>query len=840
MKKIFLTLLAALVTVAAAAQVTVTGLVADSTDGTPVPYATVRLYDGAPGATPATVAITGEDGRFAATLKAKQGVTLIVSFIGMQPATRTLAQTKGAVDAGTISLAPANEALAAATVTAARPVVRMETDKVTYDMQADPDTKSATLLDMLRKVPLVTVDGNDNIQVAGQSNFKIYVDGKPQPMFNSQNASLVMKSIPASYATEIEVITNPGARYDAEGTGGILNIKTTMAASGAAGAASGGAQSLDGYSLSLQTQLSTRGQGGGANYTLQRGRFSLSLGGSLNHQRMNGATIDYERTQHLAAGDATTLLTNRGDAINNFAQGNLSMSYKIDSLRLLTASGTLMSFHQHQDGHGQSSLTQNGTSLNAYSQTAAQRMNYTSWSANLDYQRGFASSPERFFTLSYQLSHTPFRQRNSTLYDDITGSFYTLTGSFYTLTDRRTDDHTWSTEHTAQADFTTPLAAAHKLSVGGKFIGRINKSQSTLAYFDGTAFALQPADGTDYHHYNDIGAAYAEYEGKAGPLSLKAGLRYEHTWQRVRYHDTPAKNFSLDYGNLVPSASLTYQLAPTQSVGLSYGMRITRPGITALNPYVNRADATAIEYGNTNLDAERTNNLGLVFNSFSSKFIVRAEATLALTTKSIEQYSFYDAEGVLNSTYGNVASRQNAGFNLFLNYRPTPLTSLMVNGGANYVRFHSGALQQRNHGWQGRLMVGVQQTLWWKLKLSANLFTMTRQKELQGYRTGFSGVMGSLTRSFFKGDLLTVGIMGFTPLTGTKIEFRSVTRSSDFTNRMKVRVPVGQIGVSLSLRLGAMGVRTQSVNRSIENNDVETASPQSQSTVGGMTGGMGM
>ena len=113
--------------------------------------------------------------------------------------------------------------LNAVTVVASKPLVKMETDKMTYNVQQDADAKASTVLDMLRKVPMVTVDGQDNITVNGSSSFKVYVDGKPNPMF-SANPSQIFKAMPATMVKNIEVITNPGAKYDAEGTGGVLNI----------------------------------------------------------------------------------------------------------------------------------------------------------------------------------------------------------------------------------------------------------------------------------------------------------------------------------------------------------------------------------------------------------------------------------------------------------------------------------------------------------------------------------------------------------------------------------------------------------------------------------------
>ena len=110
-------------------------------------------------------------------------------------------------------------------VVAQKPIVRMTTDKMTYNVQQDADAKTMTLLDMLRKVPMVTVDGQDNVTVKGSASFKVYVDGKPNQMM-SANPSMIFKAYPASAIQKIEVITNPGAKYDAEGVAGVLNIIT--------------------------------------------------------------------------------------------------------------------------------------------------------------------------------------------------------------------------------------------------------------------------------------------------------------------------------------------------------------------------------------------------------------------------------------------------------------------------------------------------------------------------------------------------------------------------------------------------------------------------------------
>lgn len=798
------------------AQQSVEGVAADSASHSPLPYATVRLFAVGNAEKPVSTFLTDANGRFSQQLKTTGQFRAVVSSVGMQNAEIDFALTPGqTLKLDTVFLSP--YMLGTATVTAQRPVVKMETDKVTYDLTSDADSKSSTLLDMLRKVPLVTVDGQDNITVNGSSNFKVYVDGKPNPML-SANASLVMKSIPASYAKNIEVITNPGAKYDAEGVGGILNITTNVGA--------GASQTdLNGYSASLSGTVTTRGEQANGFFSWQKGKFSMSLNAAYNAQRMNGTTIDLESEQYLPTGNVmATNMSIKQDQKQRFFNGGLNLSYQIDSLRLITAAGSLMQFNQRNTQTADMLMALAGVPVTQYEQQSSQKQRYTSVTANLDYQRSFAGNRDRFLTLSYQFASNPgFNRRYS---------WYTGTSSTLSLNDDYSDNDMSSTEHSAQIDYTTPLAKQHKLSVGAKFIGRINGSDSEYYLYDGSDYVGVPSRSVDYHHYNDIGSAYAEYEGTVGKFKLKGGLRYEHTWQRVRFDNDAARNFNLNYGNLVPSATLTYQIADARSLGVSYNMRIMRPGIYQLNPYKDYSNPTSVTFGNTDLDAEKTHNLSLVYSSFSPKLIVNANLHYNFCDNGIEQYMYYDDNGVRNETYGNLNRSRDLGLNLFLNYRPLPITSLIVNAGCSYVDLRSPALDRHNSGWQGNLMVGLQQTLWWKLKLSANFITMTRRHTLQGWHSGFGGFMGSLTKSFMN-DFLTVGIAGFMPLRGEKLQFKIRNSGEDFSNCMCIRVPVAQIGITCSIKLGNVGQKTKAVNRSIENNDLM----ERQS--GDQTGGMG-
>ena len=504
------------------------------------------------------------------------------------------------------------------TVTAAKPMVKMEADKMSYDVSADTDARSATVLDMLRKVPMVTVDGQDNITVNGSSSFKIYVDGKPNPML-SQNASQVLKMMPASAIQKIEVITNPGARYDAEGAVGVLNLVTAKQGGGA------GAQAMNGLTGTLRGTLSTKGYGGGAFFSGQQDKLSLS-------ESADGSLMRYEQksTQRVP-----------------FTMGSLNLGYDLDSLNTLSASVSLTAFRAKVSDRPlvtmefpNPSASPQPLNPSTYSYDMSTRLRNTSVTASADWQHFFSADRRHYLIFSYLMSYSPQKQTTEQLYDD------------YQSYDFFSENKPKSLEQTLQVDYTRPLSDSHTLSLGGKYIMRDNRSWAEDRFVQ-HADQQSQSSFVEYQHDNDIAAAYAEYEARMGIVGAKAGLRYEHTFQKVRYLQGAGSDFSNDYGNLVPSFSLSLSPKPTKNIGLTYNMRLSRPGITYLNPYVDRTLPSIISYGNSHLDVEKTHNIGASYSSFSQKFMLNIALHQIFSNNQISQYSFF-ADDVLQQTYGNV------------------------------------------------------------------------------------------------------------------------------------------------------------------------------------------
>ena len=805
MKRFYILLVALFAGLAANAQEirTVKGIVLDSLTRQPEPAAILQFFKVDDESKAVAFTTTAEDGTFVHTFDIKGNYYLLFDNMGRKQARRYFKiNGEEIIDLGEILVEDAAEVLKAGTVTAMRPLVKMEVDKITYNVEDDVDSKTSTVLDMLRKVPMVSVDGQDNISVNGSSSFVVYVDGKPNQMM-SQNASQIFKMMPASSVKNVEVVTNPGVRYDAEGVGGVLNITTNKAVTG-------GQSAADGMYGTLRAQASTRGYGGGLFGSMQQGKFALTANFNGMQQGSKGTVMDMTRVQD--NGFSTSTHTESTMSMP-MLMGNISASYEIDPQNLVSATVGLMHFGTNNTaGTTNTMLFAPGTDAFTYTGTTESLMTRNSISVGADYQHSWADFPGRTFTLSYQYNGAP--SVNNTL-----NTFNAESIPGFDLTDRKSDGRTGSTDHTVQADFTTPMGMYYSLSTGAKYIDRHNSSSQQDYLWDGSKFVVNPLSSLDYDFYNRIGAAYAELTGNFGTVGVKGGVRYEHTWQT--YNSTAQTNaFSTDYGSLVPTASIQWSPTMTQNIGISYNMRISRPGISYLNPYVDTTDPTALTYGNTDLEVERGHNISLVYSAYTPKVMVNATLRYSYTGNGISPYSFFDENNLLNTTYGNIVTSQSTGLNAYVMLNPTNKTRIMINGGVTYSDIASAQLQQSNSGWAYNLMVGGQQTLPWDIRLSANAIMMGSQVTLQGRTTGMSMAMVGLTKSFLN-DRLSFSVNGMLPLAkGFEMSMSSHTVGNGFVSDMSTTIPMRQITFQVSWTFGKQGnYGAKRASRTIQNED---------------------
>ena len=771
-----------------AQQTSVTGLLLDSISQQPEMYATIRIYKIDKQDQPISMGITDMEGHISQEVTGEGEFNMLISSVGKTDINKhfTLNGEKK-LDLGTILITDDVQMLGAVEIVAHKPLVKMEADKMSYDVQEDVDSKSNTVLELLRKVPMVTVDGQNNITVNGSSSFKVYVNGKPNTMMSS-NPKQVFRSMPASNIKSIEVVTNPGARYDAEGVGGVLNIimKQTKFNENE------GHQ----YTGNLRVSYGSTEKGISAFVSGQKGRFNYSL--NLMSEQMNSKNTETETTQEQLdkAGKTTIYSYDKSDMKFPFKMGELSLGYELDSMSSINASLSYTAFKMKQNSNPLTRITggYSGSGFEYLNRSFLQERE-SSLDINLNYQRFLNSSRTSNILLTYMLATAPTKTKQQSLFEK-NGS------TLIDLTDRYSDAKENNTEHTLQADYTTPLSEHQLLTTGVKYVN--SKNTSDAAYFtkQGETFVKDNQNSLNYHYLNNILAGYAEYDGTFGKLNIKGGLRYEHTWQDVKYLAGMGQNFTKSYGHLVPTASAVLNIYEGQNIGLNYNMRINRPVISQLDPYVNRTDPTSISYGNTNLDVEKTHNMNMVYNLFNTKFSLNITLRHSICNNAIEQHSFYQ-DNLLNTTFGNIVKRRQSGLNLYLNWSMTKSTRVIVNGEVTYTDLRSKALDTKNHGWSGSLMLGVQQNLPWNMKLSTNLITSTKQYNLQGWESGFNMLDASLDKAFFK-DKLHVTLSAETGIGhGGAMNMTLFSKGKDFETTQRMRIPLQQISIAVSFNFGS-------------------------------------
>ena len=787
------------------AQTTVKGVLTDENLGEAEPFATVRVFKHGKTDKPVAMFLTKEDGSFSQQVKGKGRYDIVFSSVGKEDLKQTITlNNQGTLDLGTLLIKENATMLKGVEIVAQKPLVKMDVDKMSYNVAEDEDAKSNTVLDMLRKVPMVTVDGQDNITVNGSSSFKVYVDGMPNVMFNS-NPSMVFKSMPATAVKSIEVVTNPGAKYDAEGAGGVLNIIMNKQNPQAA-------QSMNGYNGTVRASGGNKSISGGAFISGQQGKLSYSANVMTTYSKPGTTDTEMEITQNNPNG-TSQLMTSSNKVTIPFTMGNLTLGYQIDSVSALNVTASINSLNIKSDGH--STTTMGGGSYGkgfSYGSSTDMRNSRTSFSGSIDYQRFFNKEHTQSLALTYQLNYSP-----STVKSD---NIFNTTSSIIDLTNRYSENKEKTTDHTFQIDYTMPIATGQTLSFGTKL--QLRDATSDAKYYKKGVY--DPTSSMDYEYKNSILAGYGEYAGNFGKIGAKAGLRYEQTWQNVEYHLGNGDDFKKNYGSLVPSASLQYTIGQGSNLGLTYNMRISRPGITYLNPYVDKTNPTTRTYGNTDLDVEKNHNLALVYNMFTPKLMLNLNLHHNFTDNAIEQYSFYDAQNLLNTTYGNIVRRHQTGLNGYVNWLAAKNTRLFLNGALNYTDLRSNTLSQSNSGWSANAMIGLQQTLPADFKLSVYAMTSTKNYTLQGWSGGFNLITANISKSLFK-DKLNLSLMGMMGLNkGGNINIESHSQGKDFTSHTLTKVPLYGFTFTVSYTFGNSKRQAQQHTSRIQNDYIEQQS----------------
>ena len=800
------------------------GILLDSITRQGEPYATIKVARKESPQKAVKMLVSDMNGKFKERVPGSGSFLLIITSVGRTTITRpfTASQGEKLIDFGTMLVSDASNELGQIEVVAQKPLVKADVDKIEYNIQDDPDSQSNSLLEMLRKVPLVTVDGEDNIKVNGSSSFKVYVNGRPNNMM-SNNPTEVLKSMPANSIKHIEVITNPGPKYDAEGVGGILNIVTV-------------GSGMEGYTATFSGNVSNNGGGGSLFSTVQKGKLTVSARYNYDYSKQPKSHSGGTRTtlpERLTEHSSDVLYENSNKGNHRFHAGSLEASYEIDTLRLVSMSFGLWGggYRGNRDGHQLGSHPSLGE-LYEYATVGRTKNSWFSIDGGIDYQRLFHTQ-NRMLTFSYKINTNPSTSDDYTDYVNKT-AVPEWEDFIHRLTNLHTDGKQHTTEHTFQVDYTTPIGKLHTIEGGVKYILRDNAADNDR--YEQTSdspeadYAFDEEYSSHYKHQNDILAAYLGYGLKWKKLSGRLGLRYEFTHQEVKYLLGKGEDFQKDFNDLVPSASIGYQLTDLSNLRLGYNMRIYRPGIWYLNPYLDDSNPSNLSQGNPNLNSEKSHNLNLSYSNFTQKFNLNVGIHYSFTNNSIEHVNtlMQDTEipglqnptgkEVLYSTYYNMGKNRTVGLNGYINWNATSNTRLYLNINGSYV-YIKGAENLKNDGWTMFAFGGIQQTLPKDWRISLNLMGQTPWIMLQGKGSRFFDYSLSVNKSFLKKRLTLSAYASnfFKKYKRNSSHLEDVNFVQDSYNRYTRQ----RFGFSISYRIGELKASVKKATRSISNDDVK-------------------
>ncbi|QRR03340.1 TonB-dependent receptor domain-containing protein [Dyadobacter sandarakinus] len=785
------------------------GILVDSISKKPVEFATLALVDTKTN-NPIDGTTTDEKGQFSLSKVASGNFNILISFIGYK--TKTVKDIKidrkTDLDLGSIALAPDVVQLKEVEVVGMAQMIEEKVDRLVYNAEKDITSKGGDASDVMKKVPMLTVDLDGNVSLRGSSNVRVLINNKPSTIIATSVAD-ALKQIPADMIKSVEVITSPSARYDAEGSAGIINIVTKKS-------------TIQGGTLNVDTGIGNRGSNLGLRGNYRVGKMGFSLGGfGRFNYNMPG------KSENLQVGKIENFSirqTTKSDNRTAFGSYNLGWDYEIDSKTSLSA-GVRYGLRNMKNTQELTTFNTQGTSTTtSYRDVDVKDLSGT-WDVNVDYLKTLGK-PQQELSISTQFS------RNNRTNDYDANVFALSTNQIREmLGSQGNNNSSHNQESTVQLDYQTPIKENQLLEIGGKGIFR--QVVSNYDYYN-TMGTPQAASNLDYDQ--NVAAGYFSYTlSTKSRFTIKAGTRYEYTSINATQGEQGSLNLPA-YGNLVPSINLSQTFGKGQTVKLAYNRRLQRPGIQFLNPNVNAANPLNVTVGNPNLSPELTDQVELGTSFFKNSVYVNVSTFARFTNNSIESIRTTSPEGVITTTYGNIGEKKNVGVNIFGNI--TFFKKWQVGGGfdAYYANLSNNSpdisLQSSNSGFvlSGRFRTSLTIKNGWGLQGGG--FMRGREVQLQGTQAGFRMYDLGIKKDFKnKRGSIGFGMENFlAPSFKMKTSLESRTFTQNNTNYLFNR----GFRVNFSYRLGKMTFTEQKTRRrkSINNDD-------QKSEGGGMDAGGG-
>lgn len=794
--------LAAQVPAAVTGTAIIRGKITDSASGKALEYATVTLLNNSSGKT-ITGTTSNNAGQFALENIPLGEYRLLIEFIGYKSFTMPrLAITKRneIAELRNIMLVKDAKMLSGVTVTAQAKLVENKIDKLVFNAEKDLTSQGGVATDVLKKVPQVSVDVDGNVELSGNSSIRFLINGKPSSAFGS-NITDVLQSIPASQIKSIEVITNPGAKYDAQGLGGIINIILKQ-------------NTARGINGNLSLTAGTRMENGSFNFNARRGNFGINAFVSGNTRLTSTTPGTSLRNSYDTAAGGKLVLAQDGNS--RFTRGGLEsgigFDWTIAKKNSLTGSFNYNVFSNKSRGMNNQSQTLFDNSGNILSRI----LSYNQTSNTFRFQNADLS-------LNYKRS---FNKEDQELNIAVNSSFGNSTGVpannqylqpadslYYGIMARNPGREN---ETQVQADYTQPLAKDVLLGFGGKttFLD-INSSSEVSSYRAGSKnYLSDSALSNSLSYHQKVYALYAEISFPLASLfDVKLGSRYERTETNSFYSHAQTQVQAPGYNTLVPSVFFSKKLPHDQVIKLSYSKRIERPDYGDLNPFINTADPKNITAGNPYLQPETGQRYELGYSrDFPAIGSFMITAFYRHNSHDIQPYVKYFPElqvgdslykNVSVSTRENIGTENNTGFNFFANLHITQKLSIR----SNVFLFHRYIINEIDKGLNRRSFnyrLNMNATYQFTSLLAAEFFGNfnSARNEVQGKYPSFTSYSIAI-RKLSANKKMSLALTATNPF-NAYVRQELELYGANFTQTSLRKIPFRSIGINFTWKFGKL------------------------------------
>ncbi|MCH2488895.1 MAG: TonB-dependent receptor [Flavobacteriales bacterium] len=657
----------------------VSGKVIEEGSGTPLEYATVSFTNA--NNTVVNGGITDLDGNY--SIEVPEGVYSIkFEFISYKSKTLTQQRINKDTSIPTVSLALDASSLDEVVVRAETTEVQVRLDKKIYNIGKDLTTSGATVSDALNNVPSVTVDVEGAISLRGNENVRILINGKPSAIagFGSTDA---LRQLPAEAIERVEVITSPSARYDAEGTAGILNIilrkEKTLGLNGSV-------QANIGYPSSSNVS---------GNINLRTDKFNIFNTTGVRYRDAPGNAFFSNRYFSDTRENPLVTEDRKYERQDQGFNTNLGIEYYLTERSSITASGFL------RLGDDEDVTTNETNEFDRQNNLAITRIRTEketeedlSYQFSLNYINNFNESGHKL-TVDFQYD-TDEETENAFIDERNTFPMEEALPAEIVAT---VEDET---EYLAQADYVLPIGENAQFEAGfrANFEETVTDYELYEQFSPNSSFRRNDSLSNIFTYEENVMAAYSQYGNKFGKFSFLLGLRLENTQLKgnVEAADVASEtndelniNFDKNYTGLFPTVNLIYELNERENVTLGYNRRINRPRGYFINPFPSRSSEANVFQGNPDLDPAYSSAFDLGYLKRWDKLTLTSSIYYQYETDSFERIQEDTGQltpngiPIIRTIPINLSTNQRYGFEAGVLYNP--LEWLRLNGSFNYFKF---------------------------------------------------------------------------------------------------------------------------------------------------------